>query len=86
MSDLVKRLRTQLVMSMFATKDDLYGALHDDREQAADRIKAMEAALRQAREALQAATNTAKAEGHAFRPWRHAAADSLAAINDLLKD
>ena len=76
MSDLVKRLREQ-------SRRGYWPLLGDE---AADRIEALEAALRQAREALQAATNTAKAEGHAFRPWRHAAADSLATINDLLND
>jgi hypothetical protein len=53
---------------------------------AAARIEALEAALRQAREALRSAADTAKFEGHSFRPWRHAAADSVADINDLLKD
>ena len=53
MSDLTERLRRQLTISMFATKDDLYGVLHDDRDQAADRIEHLERVLAQAREALE---------------------------------
>lgn len=48
MSDLVNRLRRQLTMSMFATKDDLYGQLHDERGQAADRLDQLERVLAQA--------------------------------------
>lgn len=53
MSNLTERLRRQLTISMFATKDDLYGALHDDRDQAADRIEHLERVLAQAREAIE---------------------------------
>lgn len=57
MSDLVNRLRRQLTMSMFATKDDLYGQLHDERGQAADRIEQLERVIAQAREALEDMNN-----------------------------
>lgn len=50
MSDLVNRLRRQLTMSMFATKDDLYGQLHDERGKAADRLYQLERVLAQARD------------------------------------
>jgi hypothetical protein len=81
MSDLVKRLRK---LSGPEYPDHICGKLQMGK--AADRIEALEAALRQARGALQSAANTAKVDGHAFRPWRHDAADSVAAIDDLLKD
>lgn len=100
MSDLVNRLRRQLTMSMFATKDDLYGQLHDERGQAADRLDQLERVLAQAREALEdpaidAVTQLAGEYHEAFkgyRPERHKAMDddvkkvkdAIAAIDEAL--
>lgn len=42
MSDLVERLRTNLVMSMFIGKNDLYQQSEAEREEAANRIEQLE--------------------------------------------
>ncbi len=66
MSDLVRRLRTGLVMSMFIGKNDLYQQSEAERGEAAARIEQLEADNARLREAVMRA-----AEYHAEDAEEH---------------
>ncbi len=80
MSDLVKRLRLDAMFDGLSG-DDTQSTSMD----AADRLAALEAALRQAREALTMVVDDLVPSDPADRIWSEARR-SVAAINDLLKD
>jgi hypothetical protein len=82
MSNLVKRLRYGVDYDAAGPEISVANRMMDE---AADRLEALEAALRQARDALTMVVYDLVPSDPADRVWSEARR-SVAAINDLLKD